>query len=39
VLKRTMVDDLDDGWAERNSSLGAGVPHVSVGTFLSLIGA
>ena len=28
--------DLGDGWAEGNSSLGV-VPHVSVGTFLSLI--
>ena len=36
VLKRTTVDDLSDGWAEGNGLLGVGLPHVCVGTFLSL---
>ena len=35
-LKRTMVGDLGDGWAEGNGLLCTGVPHVRVGTFLSL---
>jgi hypothetical protein len=37
LVKRTTVDDLDNGWAEGNSS-GTGVPHVSVGEFL-VVGA
>jgi hypothetical protein len=36
VLRRTTVDDLGDGWAEGNGLLAAGLPHVCVGTSLSL---
>ena len=37
VLRRaTGCPTVGDGWAEGNSSLDAGVPHVCVGTFPSL---
>ena len=37
LVKRTTVDDLDNGWVEGNSS-GTDVPYVSVGEFL-VVGA